>query len=202
MAFPDPAVVLELMAWADALVVGGGMARAPEAHRALLAIITTCRKPVVADAETLHGIAERQEVLRGKRALLTPHPGEFELLAGAAWPKGDGSRRTAVRALAKRYGATVIVKGARDYISDGIHVHVDVAGSPYLTEGGYGDLLAGVAGAHLARGRTPLEAARPAALIVGQAGEAAARDFGEATLASDAIAHLAGALPRSRAPRT
>ncbi len=199
--FPDPSRVLEALAGADALVVGGGVARTPEAHAALLAILRDCPTPAVADAEALRALASNPSALRAGPVLLTPHPGEYELLAGKPWPTPEGERRAAARALALRYQVTVIVKGARDVVSDGKHVHVDLAGSPYMTKGGYGDLLAGAAGAHLARGRTPFDAARAAAHIVGRAGELAAKEFGEATLATDALTQFPRVLWKQRRPR-
>ena len=107
----------------------------------------------------------------GKRILLTPNTREFQVLTGKAWPKSRTERTTAARSLARQYSATVVVKGAEDFISDGTRTIIDHAGSPYMTKGGYGDLLAGVAGALLARGHNPFESAKAAAFIVGRAGE-------------------------------
>ena len=84
----------------------------------------------------------------------------------------------------------MIVKGALDFISDGERVAIDREGSPYLTKGGYGDILAGAAGALLARNHTPFEAARVAAYLTGRAGKMAAQKYGEGTLASDTLALL------------
>src|SRR5439155_18124891 len=122
-----------------------------------------------------------------KGALLTPHAGEAQVLGGGS-----------ARELALRYHATVIVKGARDEISDGTREAFDDAGSPFLTKGGYGDLLAGAAAALLARGCAPFDAARGAAWLVGTAGARAAARLGEATLASDALAEFGAVLT----PRT
>jgi len=112
------------------------------------------------------------------------------VLAGKPWPSSREERATGVKSLSKRYGAAVIVKGAEDFISDGTEVHVDKAGSPYMTKGGYGDLLAGVAGALLARENSPYESAKAAAYIVGLAGETASKKLGESMLASDVLDHL------------
>jgi NAD(P)H-hydrate epimerase len=92
--------------------------------------------------------------------------------------------------LSRSTGATVVVKGAKDIIAGGGRVRVDEEGSPYLTKGGYGDLLAGVAAAALARGAVPFDAACAAAFIVGRAGALAAAATGEGTLASDALAKI------------
>ena len=161
--------------------------RTRAAHSAVLSMIKTCKVPIVADAESLHALASKPNVGDGKRMLLTPNAGEYQLLTGKAWPSSRAERSTAARSLARQYRATVIVKGAEDFISDGTRTHIDHAGSPYMTKGGYGDLLAGVAGALLARGHTPFESAKAAAYIVGRAGEIASKKFGESMLASDVL---------------
>ncbi len=188
--FPDPKIVEEMMKRADALVIGCGVERTPQAHRALILIIEKCQTPIVADAETLHALASMPGIGRGKQMLMTPNAGEYRTLSGTAWPESRQERENAVKALAKRYQSTVIVKGALDFISDGKRVAIDREGSPYLTKGGYGDILAGVAGALLARHHAPFEAARVAAYLTGRAGKMAAQKYGEGTLASDALVLL------------
>jgi ADP-dependent NAD(P)H-hydrate dehydratase / NAD(P)H-hydrate epimerase len=197
-AFPEPQIVGELLSNADALVLGCGVVRTRSSHDALRAIIQQCTLPIVADAEALHAIAEKPSVANGKRILLTPNAGEFQTLTGTPWPRTTKDRTRAVRALSRRYESTVIVKGAEDYVSDGNRVFVDREGSPYMTKGGYGDLVAGIAGAVLARGKTPLEAARVAAYLVGRAGRIASQKYGEGTLASDALSQISTALAMSR----
>jgi len=188
--FPDPDIAIESLENADSLVMGCGVTRTPDSHRALLDIIQQCKTPMVLDAEALHAIAANPDTIKGKQTLLTPNAGEYQVLSKSPWPETADGKRTAVQTLAKQYKATVIVKGTIDFISDGERVYFDTAGSPYMTKGGYGDLLAGVAGAHLARGRTPLDAAKVAAFIVGKAGELAGAWFGESVLASDVLSHI------------
>lgn len=183
--YPDPDAVFAHAP--DAIVVGGGVARTPEAHDALRRIVRRAECPLVLDAEALHAIAGREAILEGKRALLTPHGGEFEVLTKRRWPDARDQREKEARDAARRYHATIIVKGRRDIISDGERVAQDDEGSPYLTKGGWGDLLAGAAGAYLARGADPFTAAQAAAYLTGRAGARAAAKLGESTLASDAL---------------
>ena len=185
--YPDPNTAIELLENADSLVLGCGVTRNPESHRALVDIIQRCKTPMVLDAEALHALAASPESIKGKKTLLSPNAGEYQVLSGKPWPTTLDAKRVAVETLARQYSTTVIVKGAPDLISDGEQTFEDLQGSPYLTKGGYGDLLAGAAGAHLARGRTPFDAARVAAFVVGRAGELAAGKFGESTLASDVL---------------
>lgn len=180
--WPDPRVAEEELAKADAVVMGGGVERSPFAHAALRACIAACGKPMALDAEALHALAGHERALQGKRALLTPHGGELKLLGEDA------------RTVAKRLGQTVVLKGARDLVTDGAREHADEHGSPYLTKGGYGDLLAGAAAAFLARGAPPFDAGVAAAELVGRAGALAAAKLGESTLASDALARFPDAI--------
>lgn len=214
--FPELADVEELLPYADAVVIGGGIERSSKAHRALRAILGALRKPMVVDAEGLRALAGDKGLVRGKVALLTPHGGEYQAMTGREWPKDEKHREEACRVAAEELGATVIVKGRREVISDGKRLARDEAGSPYLTKGGYGDLIAGAAGAMLARGQarsrseggsrgpqdaacTPFDAARFAAFVVGRAGELASAELGESTLASDALAQIPRVLRESAA---
>ena len=189
-SFPDPKVAQEFLIRADSLIMGCGVTRTVAAHTALLSIIKKCKVPIVADAESLHALAFKPDVGDGKQMLLTPNAGEYQILTGKAWPGSHTERVTAAKSLAGQYRSTVIVKGAEDFISDGTRTHVDHAGSPYMTKGGYGDLVTGVAGALLARGQTPFEAAKAAAYIVGRAGEICSKKLGESMLASDVLEQL------------
>src|SRR6266567_9434122 len=108
--FPDPDVAIELLEKADSLVMGCGVTRTPESHRALMDIIQRCKTPMVLDAEALHAIAATPEMIKGKQALLTPNAGEYQVLSKSPWPENVDGRKTAVQTLAKQYKATVIVK--------------------------------------------------------------------------------------------
>jgi NAD(P)H-hydrate epimerase len=195
--FPDPDIVIELLESADSLVMGCGVVRTSDAHIALKKIIARCKTPMVLDAEALHALASDPESIKGKKVLLTPNAGEYQVLSGKPWPSALDEKHVASRELAKKYDATVIVKGSPDVISDGEKVCVDQRGSAYMTKGGYGDLLAGVAGALLARGKNPFDAAKAGAFIVGRAGELASAKLGESTLASDVLSNISLAI-RSR----
>ena len=186
------------MSRADSLIIGCGVTRTPAAHNALLSVIRDCKAPIVADAEALHALASQPNTGNGKRMLMTPNPGEYQALAGTPLPRSPGKRPSAVKSLATRYRASVIVKGAQDFISDGTRSYIDNEGSPYMTKGGYGDLLAGAAGALLARGQDPFESAKGAAYIVGRAGSMASGKLGEGMLVSDVLQQLPAVIRLTR----
>jgi ADP-dependent NAD(P)H-hydrate dehydratase / NAD(P)H-hydrate epimerase len=196
--YPDPKLVSEASVNCDSLIVGAGVVRDPLAHGALRDIIRQSNCPIVADAEALHALALNPEVGKGKKILLTPNVGEYQVLAGKPWPDSGEQKIAAVKSLAECYHATVLVKGSVDFISDGNRVYLDMEGSSFMTKGGYGDLLAGVAGALLGRGQNTLDSARAAAFLVGRAGDLASNRFGEGTLASDALSFLPTVISKGR----
>jgi NAD(P)H-hydrate epimerase len=93
--------------------------------------------------------------------VITPHDGEFSLLAGRT-PGAD--RVAATRALAAELGVVVLLKGPSTVVAtpNGEVLVVD-HGDERLATAGSGDVLAGMIGALLAAGLTPERAAAGAA---------------------------------------
>src|SRR6266446_5518351 len=85
--YPEPDIATELLENADSLVLGCGVTRTPESHRALLDIIQRCKSPMVLDAEALHAIATTPDTIKGKQGLLTPNVGEYKVLSKSPWPE-------------------------------------------------------------------------------------------------------------------
>ena len=89
--------------------------------------------------------------------------------------------------LSQETGFTVLLKGPTDIIASEDKVLLNQTGTPYMTKGGTGDVLAGICGALMARGISPFESAACAAFLNGRAGELASEQFGEGMLATDVI---------------
>jgi len=165
---------------ADAVVVGPGLGK--DAHEVITALAPRCRRLVV-DADALS-----IPLPAGGETIYTPHAGEFARISGAPPPAEIAARARAVREAAT--GGTILLKGAVDIISDGTRVRFNRSGSPAMTTGGTGDVLAGVAAAlfcHL----SPFEAACVAAFITGRAGERVAERLGCGMTASELAAEIA-----------
>ena len=185
----------------DAIVIGPGLGRLPATQRRARGFVTALQRPAaVVDADALNALAAEARWWRDVRAplVLTPHPGEFARLTGAAVPEADddAGRRQAAAAAAVRWNQVVVLKGARSVVAapDGALLESSVA-NPSLATAGSGDVLAGAIGAYLAAGLAPLDAAACGVGIHGAAGVLAGRRFGEAgTLATD----IAGLLPEAR----
>ena len=82
-------------------------------------------------------------------------------------------------ALARAYGAIVVLKGPNTYISNGKDVVLVDCGTPALAKAGTGDVLSGMMGALLAQGMDPMDAAVLAVTLHAQAGRAAAALYTE-----------------------
>lgn len=163
---------------ADALVVGPGLGRSADTRRLVDRLLASFGGPVLLDADALN-VFEREtdalaSLLGGRPALLTPHPAEFARLAGGTVAQALEQRFDAAPALARRTGATVLLKGVPTVVAaPGGRSVVSAAGSPVLAVAGSGDVLSGVAGALLAQTRDPLVAGACAAWVHGRAGELA-----------------------------
>ncbi|MEM7813927.1 MAG: NAD(P)H-hydrate dehydratase [Candidatus Aenigmatarchaeota archaeon] len=183
-----------------AMVIGPALWRAPATFRAIRALIKESAIPMVIDADAIRALASAKEgavrVLKGKTAVLTPHANEFLALAGTRVSANVSERIRAVKACAARLGQAVLLKGHVDIISDGRAVVLNETGSPLMTKGGMGDTLAGICGAYLARGCSPLTAAAAAAFVNGRAGELAVKEKGESALATDLIEKIPAAIKR------
>ncbi|MFJ4278096.1 NAD(P)H-hydrate dehydratase [Streptomyces massasporeus] len=143
---------------------------------ATVAEVLAADVPVLIDADGLR-LADA-EVVRGRRAptLMTPHAGEAAALLGVERGEVEGGRLTAARELARRYGATVLLKGSTTLVADsgGGAVRVNPTGTGWLATAGSGDVLSGLGGSLLAAGLSAVDAGSVGAYLHGLAGRLAA----------------------------
>lgn len=118
-------------------------------------------KKLVLDADALNAIAEDsalQTLLmaragRGCMTILTPHPLEAARLLTLSAAKVQADRRGAAQTLAARFSCVVLLKGSGSVIAaPGQTTVINHSGNAWLATAGTGDVLAGLAGAALARG--------------------------------------------------
>ncbi len=122
--------------------------------------------PLVLDADGLNHLAhgDVQANWHDGPVILTPHPAEAGRLLGQQTSQVQADRPKAAQALAKRYGAWVILKGAGTIVCDPDgHWQINNTGNPGLATAGTGDVLAGILGALIAQG-IPLAQAVPGAV--------------------------------------
>ncbi|MFB7170675.1 NAD(P)H-hydrate dehydratase [Streptomyces sp. NPDC056254] len=152
----------------QAWVIGPGLG---EGRAGEVADVLAGDAAVLVDADGLRGLDP--QVLRARTAptLLTPHAGEAAALLGVAREAVEAGRLAAVRRLAERYGATVLLKGSTTLVaSAGVRpVRVNPTGTPWLATAGSGDVLSGLAGSLLAAGLSAADAGSVAAYLHGLA---------------------------------
>jgi hydroxyethylthiazole kinase-like uncharacterized protein yjeF len=190
----------------DAIVVGPGLGRQPAGQRRARQLVEAIERPCVVDADGLNALAGVRRWWEGVRGtlVLTPHPGEFARLTGAAIldPDDDEARATAASEAAARFRQVVVLKGAATVIAapDGRTMVSGVA-TPALSTAGSGDVLAGAIGALLAGGLAPFEAAVCGVALHATAGTLAEARIGRAgVLARDVASLLPAAGTRLRDP--
>ncbi|MFG2871798.1 NAD(P)H-hydrate dehydratase [Streptomyces sp. NPDC048338] len=157
----------------QAWVVGPGLGDGPGVEDVLASDV-----PVLIDADGLRDLPARAVRARTAPTLLTPHAGEAAALLGVSRESVESGRLAAVRELAERFGATVLLKGSTTLVApaDGTSpVRVNPTGTSWLATAGSGDVLSGLAGSLLAAGLSAPDAGSAAAYLHGLAGRRAAQ---------------------------
>ncbi|WP_030842724.1 bifunctional ADP-dependent NAD(P)H-hydrate dehydratase/NAD(P)H-hydrate epimerase [Streptomyces sp. NRRL F-4474] len=152
----------------QAWVIGPGLG---EGRAGEVADLLAQDTAVLVDADGLRGLDPA--VLRARTAptLLTPHAGEAAALLGVSRESVEAGRLAAVRRLAERYGAAVLLKGSTTLVASagGRPVRVNPTGTPWLATAGSGDVLSGLAGSLLAGGLSGADAGAVGAYLHGLA---------------------------------
>jgi ADP-dependent NAD(P)H-hydrate dehydratase / NAD(P)H-hydrate epimerase len=161
----------------DAILLGPGLGRDPEARRLVARLLHEASCPLVLDADAIAVLAGKPEAIRAcsRPVVLTPHPGELAMLLGVEVAVIQQDRLAAVREAAERTGAIVVLKGAGTLVAKvGSPAWINLNGNPGMACGGSGDVLAGLLAGLLAQGIDPHGAACAAVWLHGMAGDLAA----------------------------
>ncbi len=189
---------LELLERADAVALGPGLGRTPEAIELAREVGIGHAGATVIDADGLFAFNGDLKALRARStpAVLTPHEGEMGRLLGESSDWVRANRLEAVRRAASESGSVVLLKGPDTLVADaGGRVCVSHAGVSGLATAGSGDVLTGVVAAMLGRAPDAWTAAAAAAEAHGRAGRLASERLGPAgIIATDVIASLPEAL--------
>ena len=184
----------------SAVGIGPGLGCKNNSCKGLKTLLEECKVPLVLDADALNILAENPAwfSLIPKNTLLTPHPGEFDRLAGKSASMYERYQKQL--ALALKYKINIILKGAHSIVvtADG-ETWFNTSGNPGMATGGSGDVLTGLLVSLLAQGYKPAEAARAGVFLHGLAGDLACREVGEEGLvASDIVDYLGKAFVKVR----
>ncbi|CTP83741.1 bifunctional ADP-dependent (S)-NAD(P)H-hydrate dehydratase/NAD(P)H-hydrate epimerase [Xanthomonas translucens pv. arrhenatheri] len=187
-AVEDGAALAPLLRRASVVALGPGLGQ-DEWAQGLWRLALAAELPLVIDADALNLLAQAPRAL--SNAVLTPHPGEAGRLLGLATVEVQRDRFAAAAALAERYQAAVVLKGAGSIVAaPGQVPRVIAAGNPGMAVGGMGDLLTGVIAALRAQGLAAFEAASVGALLHAAAGDRAAAEGQRGLLPCDLLPAL------------
>lgn len=191
--------LLDLAASCDAVVLGPGLTASPGTRQLLSLLIPRIPCPVVLDADALDPLLEEAAALLDRPKIITPHPGEAGRLLGRRAAAIQKNRPQAASELARRWKATVILKGAGTLIAapnrslaGGTDILLNTTGNNGMGTAGSGDVLAGLTGALLAQGIAAEEAAPTAVWLHGRAGDLARDKGGEEALIAGEIINFLG----------
>ncbi len=188
----------------NAVGIGPGLGTEPETQNAVLSFLKDWKNPVVIDADALNilSIDKDRLSLIPEGAILTPHPKEFERIAGKT---ATGFQRLMRQIeFSKEHKCIVILKGANTSVTtpEG-KVFFNSTGNPGMATAGSGDVLTGILLSLLAQGYASENAAILGVFIHGLAGDFAAAASGqESIIASDIIENLSKAFNNIREPET
>jgi NAD(P)H-hydrate epimerase len=176
--------------------VGPGLGQARETVRGLKKLLETADSPMVIDADGLNIISQHRECLHllPNQSILTPHPKEFQRLAGEA--TDDYQRLQIQKEFASRYGVIVVYKGAHTTVAlpDG-KLFFNTTGNSGMATAGSGDVLMGLITGLLTRTKDPVLAAVVGVYIHGLAGDLAATAISKPALtAGDIIQQIGPAI--------
>ena len=176
----------------SAIGIGPGLDKKQETQQALKTLLQAKPIKLVIDADALNILSENKDWynLLPENAILTPHPKEFERLAGASFNSFERLQKQIQ--FSEKLKVIVVCKGAHSCITfpDG-GVFFNSTGNPGMATGGSGDVLTGIILGLLAQNYSPEDAALLGVYLHGLAGDLAATENGEYSLvAGDIIKHL------------
>lgn len=184
----------------NAMGIGPGIGTDVRTAAMMKLLIQEIRVPLVIDADALNILALNKTWLGflPPGTILTPHPKEFDRLAGSS--PNSIVRLERARENAVKWKVVIVLKGAHTAICDpNGQVTFNPTGNPGMARGGSGDVLTGLLAGLLAQGYPPLDAGRLGAYLHGLAGDLAAADLGmDGMTAIDLVEHLPVAWRRLR----
>jgi len=200
-AVPD---IEEALGISTAALIGPGLGSEAETEDAVIDLMELLAEgfpdlPVLLDADGLKFASGRPDLLREGNFVVTPHAGEFEILAGDSISTDLEARIQEVSEKAKELGTPILLKAEKDICADedGTTILNDT-GNPGMTVGGTGDVLGGIVSAFLSKGIEPFRAMTAGAFLCGLAGDICEEGEGYEFTASDVKDKIPIAISRAR----
>jgi len=178
----------KLIDHATVIAIGPGLGQDNWAIELLEAVLQS-GKPIVVDADALNLLA--YEPIQYSNWVLTPHPGEAARLLGCSGYEINQQRFDAVKAIAEKFSAVTVLKGAGSllYSAPG-EIVLCSDGNPGMATGGMGDALTGIITSFIAQGFELFDAAKMGVALHAAAADKAAVSGERGLLAADVITTL------------
>jgi len=184
----------------SAIGIGPGLGSKQNTEKGLKKLLETVHVPLIIDADGLNILSGHTDWYKSlpKGTILTPHPKEFDRLAGPS--ENSFERHKRQKEFAAKFGVYVILKGAYTGIATPSGQYwINTTGNPGMATAGSGDVLTGLMTGLLAQGLSPLSACLVGVFIHGLAGDLATDAASEeALIATDIIRYLGKAFKELR----
>jgi NAD(P)H-hydrate epimerase len=173
-AFSEKSIepALEFAKQCGALAIGPGVGREETTQKFVQTVIEKYEGKVVLDADGIYAMAAKQDLLKNKPLVMTPHPGELAHFLDISIEEVQERRFELAEETARNHGITLVLKGAHTVIaSPEGEVCISPAANSAMATAGMGDVLTGLIAALLAQGLEPYQAAQAGVFCHGKGGE-------------------------------
>jgi NAD(P)H-hydrate epimerase len=191
---PDYITELPPLSGFDAVGIGPGIGAGSETAAALEQLLEAAGSiPAVLDADALNIMAANTGLFHRipQGTVITPHPKEFDRLAGAS--ENTYERIQKARSIAAEQKICIVLKGACTAVcTPAGKVFFNTSGNPGMATAGSGDVLTGIILGLLAQGYRPEEASVIGVYLHGIAGNLAAANLSEESLIAGDITRMLG----------
>ena len=177
----------------SAVGMGPGLGQHLESAAAIERILQSSAKPVVIDADAINIMASNKDLFNKipPRSILTPHPKEFDRIAGESTNSYDHLMKA--QSFAAEHKICIVLKGAYTAIcSPAGNIYFNSCGNPGMATAGSGDVLTGIILSLLAQDYSPETAAVVGVFLHGTAGDLAAAFRSEESMIASDITDMLG----------
>ena len=135
----------------DAIVIGPGLGRHPDARAVVLAVLNNYARPVLLDADAIAVLSFEQdrEIFQARKGptIITPHLAEFSRFIGSKLEDVQKRPLDFVRAFVDKTNATIVLKGPSTILAfPNGEIAINHRPNSGMSSGGVGDVLAGILG--------------------------------------------------------
>jgi len=183
---------LGLLSKYNAIGIGPGIGCNEKTAGVLFNLLKNARQPMVLDADAMNLLAQNEQLqqILPANSILTPHPGEFDRLAGISGNAYERLEKACQWAV--RLHSYIVLKGANTAIcTPDKKCYFNSTGNPGMATAGSGDVLTGIILGLLAQSYSPLAASLTGVFLHGLSGDIAANEKSqESLIASNIIEKL------------